>query len=146
MRIHDLSPQEGSKKNRKRVGRGVGSGHGRTSCRGHKGQKARSGGTIVPGFEGGQMPLQRRLPKRGFTNIFRKEAAVVNLKDLNRFEASAVVDLEALKSAGLVRKAEGGVKVLGKGDIAHAITLKVDKISRTAKEKIEAAGGKVELL
>jgi large subunit ribosomal protein L15 len=146
MRIHDLSPLEGSKKNRKRVGRGVGSGHGRTSCRGHKGQKARSGGTIVPGFEGGQMPLQRRLPKRGFTNIFRKEAAVVNLKDLNRFEASAVVDLEALKSAGLVRKAEGGVKVLGKGDLAHAITLKVDKISRTAKEKIEAAGGKVELL
>ena len=146
MRIHDLSPLEGSKKKRKRVGRGVGSGHGRTSCRGHKGQKARSGGTIVPGFEGGQMPLQRRLPKRGFTNIFRKEAAVVNLKDLNRFEASAVVDLEALKSAGLVRKAEGGVKVLGKGDIAHAITLKVDKISRTAKEKIEAAGGKVELL
>jgi large subunit ribosomal protein L15 len=146
MRIHDLSPLKGSKKNRKRVGRGVGSGHGRTSCRGHKGQKARSGGTIVPGFEGGQMPLQRRLPKRGFTNIFRKEAAVVNLKDLNRFEASAVVDLEALKSAGLVRKAEGGVKVLGKGDLAHAITLKVDKISRTAKEKIEAAGGKVELL
>ena len=146
MRIHDLSPLEGSKKKRKRVGRGVGSGHGRTSCRGHKGQKARSGGTIVPGFEGGQMPLQRRLPKRGFTNIFRKEVAVVNLKDLNRFEASAVVDLEALKSAGLVRKAEGGVKVLGKGDIAHAITLKVDKISRTAKEKIEAAGGKVELL
>ena len=146
MRIHDLSPQEGSKKNRKRVGRGVGSGHGRTSCRGHKGQKARSGGTIVPGFEGGQMPLQRRLPKRGFTNIFRKEVAVVNLKDLNRFEASAVVDLEALKSAGLVRKTEGRVKVLGKGDLAHAITLKVDKISRTAKEKIEAAGGKVELL
>ena len=146
MRIHDLSPLEGSKKKRKRVGRGVGSGHGRTSCRGHKGQKARSGGTIVPGFEGGQMPLQRRLPKRGFTNIFRKEVAVVNLKDLNRFEASAVVDLEALKSAGLVRKTEGRVKVLGKGDLAHAITLKVDKISRTAKEKIEAAGGKVELL
>ena len=108
MRIHDLSPLERSRKNRKRVGRGVGSGHGRTSCRGHKGQKARSGGTIVPGFEGGQMPIQRRLPKRGFTNVFRKEIAVVNLKDLNRFEASAVVDLEALKSAGLVRKAEGG--------------------------------------
>jgi large subunit ribosomal protein L15 len=146
MRIHDLSPLEGSKKNRKRVGRGVGSGHGRTSCRGHKGQKARSGGTIVPGFEGGQMPLQRRLPKRGFINIFRKEIAVVNLKDLDRFEASAVVDLEALKSAGLVREAEGGVKVLGKGDLAHPLTLKVDKVSRTAKEKIEAAGGKVELL
>jgi large subunit ribosomal protein L15 len=146
MRIHDLSPLEGSKKNRKRVGRGVGSGHGRTSCRGHKGQKARSGGTIVPGFEGGQMPLQRRLPKRGFINIFRKEIAVVNLKDLDRFEASAVVDLEALKSAGLVREAEEGVKVLGKGDLAHPLTLKVDKVSRTAKEKIEAAGGKVELL
>ena len=146
MRIHDLSPLERSKKKRKRVGRGVGSGHGRTSCRGHKGQKARSGGTIVPGFEGGQMPLQRRLPKRGFTNIFRKAIAVVNLKDLNRFEASAVVDLEALKSAGLVRKAEDGVKVLGKGDLAHPLTLKVDRVSKTAKEKIESAGGRVELL
>jgi large subunit ribosomal protein L15 len=146
MRIHDLSPQEGSRKNRKRVGRGVGSGHGRTSCRGHKGQKARSGGTIVPGFEGGQMPLQRRLPKRGFTNIFRKEIAVVNLKDLNRFEGSAVVDLEALKKAGLVRKAEGEVKVLGKGDLARPLTVKVNGVSKTAKEKIESAGGKVELL
>jgi large subunit ribosomal protein L15 len=146
MRIHDLSPRQGSKKNRKRVGRGVGSGHGRTSCRGHKGQKARSGGTIVPGFEGGQMPLQRRLPKRGFINIFRKEMAVVNVKDLNRFEASAVVDLEALKNAGLVRKAEGEVKVLGKGDLAQALTVKVNGISKTAKEKIESAGGKVELL
>jgi large subunit ribosomal protein L15 len=146
MRIHDLSPRQGSKKNRKRVGRGVGSGHGRTSCRGHKGQKARSGGTIVPGFEGGQMPLQRRLPKRGFINIFRKEMAVVNVKDLNRFEASAVVDLEALKNAGLVRKAEGEVKVLGKGDLAQALTVKVNEVSKTAKEKIESAGGKVELL
>ncbi|HYQ61486.1 MAG TPA: 50S ribosomal protein L15 [Desulfatiglandales bacterium] len=146
MRIHDLSPRQGSKKNRKRVGRGVGSGHGRTSCRGHKGQKARSGGTIVPGFEGGQMPLQRRLPKRGFINIFRKEMAVVNVKDLNRFEASAVVDLEALKNAGLVRRAEGEVKVLGKGDLAQALTVKVNEVSKTAKEKIESAGGKVELL
>jgi len=145
MRIHDLSPRQGSKKNRKRVGRGVGSGHGRTSCRGHKGQKARSGGTIVPGFEGGQMPLQRRLPKRGFINIFRKEMAVVNVKDLNRFEASAVVDLEALKNAGLVRRAEGEVKVLGKGDLAQALTVKVNEVSKTAKEKIESAGGKVEL-
>jgi large subunit ribosomal protein L15 len=146
MRIHDLSPLERSKKNRKRVGRGVGSGHGRTSCRGHKGQKARSGGTIVPGFEGGQMPFQRRLPKRGFTNIFKKEFGVVNLKDLNRFEASAVVDLEVLKGAGLVRKAEEGVKVLGKGDLAHPLTVKVNGISKTAREKIESAGGKVELL
>jgi large subunit ribosomal protein L15 len=146
MRIHDLSPQEGSRKNRKRVGRGVGSGHGRTSCRGHKGQKARSGGTIVPGFEGGQMPLQRRLPKRGFTNIFKKEIAVVNLKDLNRFQGSSVVDLEALKNAGLVRKAEREVKVLGKGDLAQPLTVKVNGVSKTAKEKIESAGGKVELL
>ncbi len=146
MRIHDLSPQEGARKNRKRVGRGVGSGHGRTSCRGHKGQKARSGGTIVPGFEGGQMPLQRRLPKRGFTNIFREEAAVVNLKDLNRFESSAVVDLEALKSVGLVRKAEGAVKVLGQGTLDRPLTVKVNRISKSAREKIESAGGKVELL
>jgi large subunit ribosomal protein L15 len=146
MRIHDLSPQERSRKNRKRVGRGVGSGHGRTSCRGHKGQKARSGGTIVPGFEGGQMPLQRRLPKRGFTNIFKKEMAVVNVKDLNRFQASAVVDLEALKNAGLVRKAEGEVKLLGKGDLAQALTVKVNGVSKAAKEKIESVGGKVELL
>ncbi|MCU0595050.1 MAG: 50S ribosomal protein L15 [Desulfobacterota bacterium] len=146
MRIHDLSPRQGSRKNRKRVGRGVGSGHGRTSCRGHKGQKARSGGTIVPGFEGGQMPLQRRLPKRGFTNVFRKEMAVVNVKDLSRFAASAVVDLEALKNAGLVRKAEGEVKVLGKGDLAQPLTVKVHGVSKTAKEKIESAGGKVELL
>jgi large subunit ribosomal protein L15 len=146
MRIHDLSPLERSRKKRKRVGRGVGSGHGRTSCRGHKGQKARSGGTIVPGFEGGQMPLQRRLPKRGFTNVFRKEVAVVNVKDLNRFGASAVVDLKALQSAGLIRKAEAGVKVLGKGDLAQALTVKVNRVSKTAKEKIESAGGKVELL
>jgi large subunit ribosomal protein L15 len=146
MRIHDLSPLGRSRKNRKRVGRGIGSGHGRTSGRGHKGQKARSGGTIVPGFEGGQMPLQRRLPKRGFTNIFRREVTVVNLRDLNRFDGSAVVDLEALKNAGLVRKAEGGVKVLGKGDLAHPLTVKVDRVSKAAKEKIESAGGKVELL
>lgn len=146
MRIHDLSPKEGSRKNRKRVGRGVGSGHGRTSCRGHKGQKARSGGTIVPGFEGGQMPLQRRLPKRGFTNIFKEVVAVVNLKDLNRFESSTVVDLEALKGAGLVRKAEEQVKVLGEGTLERPLTIRVARVSRAAKEKIESAGGKVELL
>jgi large subunit ribosomal protein L15 len=146
MRIHDLSPLERSRKDRKRVGRGVGSGHGRTSCRGHKGQKARSGGTIVPGFEGGQMPIQRRLPKRGFTNVFRKEVAVVNLKDLNRFEASAIVDLEGLKKLGLIRKGEKTVKILGKGSLAHPLTLRVGLVSRAAKEKIEAAGGKVELL
>jgi len=146
MRIQELSSLQRSRKSRKRVGRGVGSGHGRTSCRGHKGQKARSGGTIVPGFEGGQMPLQRRLPKRGFTNIFRKEVAVVNLKDLNRFEASDIVDLAALKRVGLVRKGEEKVKILGKGEVVQPLTLKVDQVSRTAKEKIESAGGRVELL
>jgi large subunit ribosomal protein L15 len=146
MRIHDLAPSKGSKSKRKRVGRGLGSGHGRTSCRGHKGQKARSGGSVPPGFEGGQMPIQRRLPKRGFTNIFKKSFAVVNVKDLGDFEANSTLDIERLKNAGLVRKTEAGVKVLGKGDISHPITLKVNKVSKTAREKIEAAGGTVQLL
>jgi large subunit ribosomal protein L15 len=146
MRIHDLAPLKGSKSKTKRVGRGLGSGHGRTSCRGHKGQKARSGGSVPPGFEGGQMPIQRRLPKRGFTNIFKKSIAVVNVKDLVTFEPNSTLDIERLKSAGLVRKTEAAVKVLGKGDIAHPITLKVNKVSKTARDKIEAAGGTVELL
>ena len=146
MRIHDLAPVKGSKSKTKRVGRGLGSGHGRTSCRGHKGQKARSGGSVPPGFEGGQMPIQRRLPKRGFTNIFKKSIAVVNVKDLVTFEPNSTLDIERLRSAGLVRKTEGAVKVLGKGDIAHPITLKVNKVSRTARDKIEAAGGTIELL
>ena len=146
MRIHDLAPLKGSKSKRKRVGRGLGSGHGRTSCRGHKGQKARSGGSVPPGFEGGQMPIQRRLPKRGFTNIFKKSFAVVNVKDLGDFEANSMLDIERLKNAGLVRKTEAGVKVLGKGDISRPITLMVNKISKTAREKIEAAGGTVQLL
>lgn len=146
MRIHDLAPSKGSKSKMKRVGRGLGSGHGRTSCRGHKGQKARSGGGSPPGFEGGQMPIQRRLPKRGFTNIFKRSFAVVNVKDLGGFEPNSTLDLERLKSAGLVRKTEAGVKVLGKGDISHPVTVKVDRISKTAREKIEAAGGTVQLL
>ncbi|MFH1125454.1 MAG: 50S ribosomal protein L15 [Pseudomonadota bacterium] len=146
MRIHDLSPAKGSRKNRKRVGRGPGSGHGKTSCRGHKGTKARSGGSISPGFEGGQMPLQRRLPKRGFTNIFKKDYALVNVRDLNRFSSNATLDVEALKNAGLVKKVGDGVKLLGKGEISHPLVLRVNKVSKAAKEKIEAAGGKVEVV
>ncbi|MFO7461616.1 MAG: 50S ribosomal protein L15 [Desulfatiglandales bacterium] len=146
MRIHDLAPLKGSKRKGKRVGRGPGSGHGKTSCRGQKGQKARSGGTAPPGFEGGQMPIQRRLPKRGFTNIFKKTFAVVNVKDLGAFEPNTTLDIEALKKAGLVRKTEGTVKVLGKGDISHPLTLKVNQVSKAAREKIESAGGTVQIL
>lgn len=146
IRIHDLSPSEGSRKKRKRVGRGPGSGHGKTSCRGHKGQKSRSGGSVAAGFEGGQMPLQRRLPKRGFKNAFKKEYALVNLRDLKDFDANSTLDIEALKGAGLVKKAEYGVKLLGYGEISQPLTLKVHKASRAAKEKIEAAGGMVEIV
>jgi large subunit ribosomal protein L15 len=146
MRIHELSPVEGSRKNRKRIGRGQGSGHGGTACRGHKGQKSRSGGGPRPGFEGGQMPLQRRLPKRGFTNIFKKQYNIINVKDLNRFEANANLGAEDLKEAGLVKKLKDGVKLLGNGDISHPLFVKVRKVSKTAREKIEAAGGKVEII
>jgi large subunit ribosomal protein L15 len=146
MRVQDLSPPEGSTKKRKRVGRGPGSGHGKTSCRGHKGQKARSGGSIAPGFEGGQMPFTRRIPKRGFTNIFKKSYAVVNLKDLSRLGQRDAIDIEALREAGLVKKTQDGVKVLGEGEITQPLVLKVNRVSRTAKSKIEAAGGKVEIL
>lgn len=146
MKIHELAPPEGSRKKRKRVGRGQGSGHGGTSCRGHKGQKSRSGGGPRPGFEGGQMPLQRRLPKRGFVNIFRKELSIINIKDLDRFEANSNLDTEALKEAGLVKKMRAGIKLLGNGDISHPLFIKVHKASKTAKDKIEAAGGKVELI
>ncbi len=146
MRIHELSPVEGSRKKRKRIGRGQGSGHGGTACRGHKGQKSRSGGGPRPGFEGGQMPLQRRLPKRGFTNIFKKQYNIINVKDLNRFEANANLGAKDLKEAGLVKKLKDGVKLLGNGDISHPLFVKVRKVSKTAREKIEAAGGKVEII
>jgi large subunit ribosomal protein L15 len=146
MRVQDLSPPEGSTKKRKRVGRGPGSGHGKTSCRGHKGEKARSGGSIAPGFEGGQMPLTRRLPKRGFTNIFKKSYAIVNLKDLSRLGQRDVIDIETLKDAGLVKKIQDGVKVLGEGEITYPLVLKANRVSKTAKSKIEGAGGKVEIL
>jgi large subunit ribosomal protein L15 len=143
MKINDLSPPGGSRSNKKRVGRGPGSGHGKTSCRGHKGQRSRSGGGPRPGFEGGQMPLQRRLPKRGFTNIFKKQYAVININDLNRFAPDSSLDVEVLKEAGLFKKVRDGVKLLGNGEISHPVVIKVHKVSRTAQEKIEAAGGKV---
>ena len=146
MRIHELSPAEGSRKKRKRVGRGPGSGHGKTCCRGHKGQRSRSGGGPRPGFEGGQMPLQRRLPKRGFTNIFRKRYNVINIKDLHGFSPNATLDMAALKEAGLVRKERDGIKLLGSGEISHPVVIKVRRVSNAAREKIEAAGGTVEII
>jgi large subunit ribosomal protein L15 len=144
MRLSDLQPSPGSRKARKRVGRGTGSGHGKTATRGHKGQGSRAGGLKGPGFEGGQMPLQRRIPKRGFKNIFRLEHVVVNVRDLARFQAGSVVDNLALKQAGLIKHERDRVKVLGQGEMPHAITLKVAGISEAARKKVEAAGGKVE--
>lgn len=147
MKLHELSPAAGSKKAVKRIGRGAGSGQGKTAGKGHKGAKARSGYSRQAGFEGGQMPLQRRLPKRGFNNIFRTEYAVVNLSALEeRFESGAVVDAESLKACGLIKKELDGVKVLGKGEITKALTVKVAAVSESAKAKIEAAGGKAEVL
>jgi large subunit ribosomal protein L15 len=147
MDLSNLKPAIGSTKNRKRIGRGPGSGTGKTSGKGHKGQNARSGGGVKPGFEGGQMPLQRRLPKRGFTPLAKKVYALVNLRDLqNLFEADSVVDLEALGKAGLVNKVYDGIKVLGDGDLDKALTVKAHKFSKSAQQKIEAAGGKVEVL
>lgn len=141
MELSNLKPKKGSRHAKKRVGRGPGSGHGKTSSRGEKGQKSRSGYSSQIGFEGGQMPLHRRLPKRGFTNIFKKEYDVLNLSDLEQFEAGSTVDREALTSAGVVRKSAKGVKVLGNGEITRKLTVHADKFSKTAKEKIEAAGG-----
>ncbi|HIJ78520.1 MAG TPA: 50S ribosomal protein L15 [Deltaproteobacteria bacterium] len=144
MTLSNLSPAPGSRKARKRVGRGQGSGHGQTATRGHKGFKSRSGSGIKPGFEGGQMPLHRRLPKRGFTNIFRKEYAVVNVQDLDRFDAGARVDKQALVDAGLVSNSDNLIKLLGNGEVSIALTIAVDKVSQSARQKVEAAGGKIE--
>jgi len=144
MKLSDLRPAKGATSARKRVGRGKGSGLGKTSGKGHKGLRARSGGGTPPGYEGGQMPLQRRIPKRGFTNVFRKEYAIVHVKDLNRFEPGSVVDLAALMAAGLVRKAMDGVKLLADGEVDRPLSVKVDKASRAAVEKITAAGGTFE--
>lgn len=147
MKLHELSPAEGSKKAVKRIGRGAGSGQGKTAGKGHKGAKARSGYSRNPGFEGGQMPLQRRVPKRGFNNIFRTEYAVVNLASLEeRFEAGATVDSESLKACGLIKKELDGIKVLANGELTKALNVKVNAVSEAAKSKIEAAGGTVEVL
>lgn len=142
--LENLSPQPGSRKQRKRVGRGLGSGHGKTASRGQKGYKSRTGSGIKPGFEGGQMPLHRRLPKRGFNNIFKKQFGIVNLKDLDCFEAGARINRDALLEKGLIAKKDIYVKVLGDGDISKSLTFAVDKISASAREKIQAAGGTIE--
>ena len=141
--MSSLKPPEGSRKKRKRIGRGDGSGHGGTSTKGHKGQNARSGGRVRPGFEGGQMPLSRRLPKRGFRNPFRRNIVIINIDQLKRFPEGSVIDKDALLEAGLVNRVGDGIKVLGKGNIEYPISVKVDMISRGAKDKIEAAGGSV---
>lgn len=147
MKLNELKPVEGAKHAKKRVGRGIGSGNGKTAGRGTKGQNARSGGGVRPGYEGGQTPLFKRLPKRGFTNIHRHEYAIVNLGDINAlFEAGAVVDLEALKKVGLVKKEYEGVKILGNGELDKALTIKAVKFSKSAVEKISKAGGTVEVL
>ena len=146
MRLDELKPAAGSNKKRKRVGRGDGSGHGKTSCRGHKGQGARSGGNVQPGFEGGQMPLQRRLPKRGFHNPFRIEMSVVNLGQLESFPAGVEVTPESLSQRGLLTGKQRRVKILGEGSLSKALTVKAHGFSAKAKEKIEAAGGKAELI
>lgn len=146
MKLHELKPAEGSRKERNRVGRGTGSGNGKTSGKGHKGQNARSGGGVRPGFEGGQTPLFQRLPKRGFTNINRKEFAIVNLEALNRFEEGTEVTPELLVETGLVSKLNAGLKVLGNGKIDKKLTVRAHKFSSSAKEAIEAAGGTVEVI
>jgi large subunit ribosomal protein L15 len=146
MKLSELKPPEGARKKRKRIGRGEGSGHGGTSTKGHKGYKARSGGKRSPGFEGGQMPLQRRLPKRGFKNPFRKEWTVVNLRDLSAFPDGTVVDVEGMKSSGLVKKVGFGVKILGEGEISRPLTVRAQAFSLSARKKIEAAGGKAEVI
>jgi len=145
MSLNELSPAIGAKKNRKRLGRGMASGTGKTSGKGAKGQKARSGGGVRPGFEGGQMPIHRRLPKRGFTNIFKKIYAIVNLSELASFEAGAVVDEASLIQRGIVKGKFDAIKILANGEITSSITLKIGHISTSAKAKIEAAGGTVEV-
>ncbi|EAC8232107.1 TPA: 50S ribosomal protein L15 [Listeria monocytogenes] len=146
MKLHELKPSEGSRKERNRVGRGTGSGNGKTSGRGHKGQKARSGGGVRLGFEGGQLPLFRRIPKRGFTNINRKEFAIVNLDVLNRFEDGTEVTPELLVETGIIRNEKSGIKILSDGNIEKKLTVKANKFSAAAKEAIEAAGGKTEVI
>ncbi|MED4402178.1 50S ribosomal protein L15 [Metabacillus fastidiosus] len=146
MKLHELKPAEGSRKTRNRVGRGIGSGNGKTAGKGHKGQNARSGGGVRLGFEGGQTPLFQRLPKRGFTNINRKDYAVVNLDKLNRFEEGTEVTPELLLETGVVSNTKSGIKILGNGKLEKKLTVKANKFSATAKEAIESAGGTVEVI
>ena len=146
MKLHELSPVEGSKKEVKRIGRGHGSGWGKTAGKGHKGQKARAGKGMRVGFEGGQMPLQRRLPKRGFNNIFRKNVVAINVGTLNKFEDGAVVDIAALTEKGIVKNSFDGVKILSNGTITKKLTVKANAFSKGAVAKIEAAGGKTEVI
>jgi len=146
MQLHELQPAEGARKTRNRVGRGLGSGNGKTSGRGMKGQKSRSGGSIRTGFEGGQMPLYRRLPKRGFNNIWAKAYTEVNVDRLNRFEDGAVVDPVALVESGLVKNVRDGIRILGNGEITKKLTVKANGFTKKAEEKITAAGGKVEVI
>jgi large subunit ribosomal protein L15 len=146
MKLHELSSPAKSRKSDKRLGRGVGSGWGKTAGRGTKGYKSRSGGGAKPGYEGGQMPIQRRLPKRGFTNIFRKKIAVVNLRDLIVFENGSLVDEAALVKAGLVKGQKDGIKLLGHGEIQVALNVRLNQVSKSARQKVEAAGGSVEVV
>ncbi len=147
MKLHELAPNPGARQERKRLGRGIGSGHGKTSGRGHKGQKSRSGGGVRPGFEGGQMPLLRRLPKRGFSNApFKVTYEVVNVADLERFDAGTVVTPELLEETRVCKNAVKGVKILGTGELTKALTVRAHKVSASARQKIEAAGGKVEVI
>lgn len=146
MRLGELKPAEGSRKKNKRVGRGIGSGHGKTSCKGHKGQKARSGGTKGAGFEGGQMPLQRRIPKRGFKNRFKIEYAIINLADINKIEGVDTITPEILFEKGIIKDLKNGLKILGVGEILRPLTIQADAFSASALAKISAAGGKAEVL
>jgi large subunit ribosomal protein L15 len=146
VKLHEIQAPPGANKRTKRVGRGPGSGHGKTSTRGHKGQKARSGGGVRPGFEGGQMPLQRRLPKRGFTNIFKKEYAIVNIQDLNIFDDGTEVTIELLQDVGMIKGVKDGVKILGNGELEKQLTVKAHRFSKQAEEKISARGGKAEVI
>lgn len=147
MKLHEMAPQDGAKKSVKRLGRGIGSGHGKTSCKGHKGQWARSGGGVRPGFEGGQMPITRRLPKRGFNNEFKKEYTIVNIDSLNVFENGEIVNAASLLEKGIINDvAAYGVKILGNGNLEKSLTVQANKFTASAQEKIEQAGGKVEVL
>jgi large subunit ribosomal protein L15 len=146
MKLHELSPTKGSRQARKRLGRGVASGQGKTAGRGTKGQGSRSGGGVRPGYEGGQMPIHRRLPKRGFTNIFKKQIAIINVQDLNRFESGSQIDDVALIQQGLVKGRYDAIKLLGKGEIDRPVQIKVNAVSKSAQAKITAAGGTVEVI